>query len=293
MMHGLHTAIVMPFSNNTIDYQNLEKILDFQYQSGVDGVVLHGTTGEAPAISHHEFIESSHFVLKNWGKKLKITIGVSQNSTDDVLKKQDSLKDTPYAFLVTPPSYSKPSQEGIFQHFQKVACNTSAPIVVYNVPGRTISDVLPSTLKRIVESCNNVIAIKDATGSFSRFSEEQFALKDLNREFSFLTGDDGTALHFLLSGGNGIISVLSNFMPKDVLKMIDLAKKGMRNEAFALHFKFFDMINLLFAESNPMPVKYVMHKMGFCNLEYRLPMCEPSGNLMEKIDSELKKLSLV
>jgi 4-hydroxy-tetrahydrodipicolinate synthase len=293
MIKGLHTAIIMPFANGKIDYKKLEDIILFQYNNGVDGIILHGTTGEAPTVTHEEFVESTNIILENWSQKLHITVGISQNSTADVLKKQDSLKKQPHAFLVTPPSYSKPTQEGIFLHFDALAKNTTTPIIVYNVPGRTISDVLPDTLKRIVDSCSNVIGIKDATGSFPRFSEEQFALKDSRRNFSFLTGDDGTSIHFLLSGGNGIVSVVSNILPETVKKMINLVENNQRQEAFEVYFGIFNLIRLLFVESNPIPVKYAMYKMGFCNLEYRLPMCKPNKNLMQDIDVELKKLNLI
>jgi 4-hydroxy-tetrahydrodipicolinate synthase len=293
MIKGLHTAIIMPFTSGKIDYKKLEDIISFQRNNGVDGVILHGTTGEAPTITHEEFVESSNIVLENWSQKLHITIGISQNSTADVLKKQDSLKKKPHAFLVTPPSYSKPTQEGIFQHFEALSKNTTTPIIVYNVPGRTISDVMPNTLKRIVDNCQNVVGIKDATGSFPRFSEEQFALKDCGRNFSFLTGDDGTSIHFLLSGGHGIISVVSNILPETVKKMVNLIENNQKQEAFEVYFRIFNLIRLLFVESNPIPVKYAMYKMGFCNLEYRLPMCIPSKDLMQEIDTELKKLNLI
>lgn len=292
MMLGLHTAIIMPFKKDKIDYNSLDKIISFQCQNGADGIILHGTTGEAPTITMEEFINSSHYVLEKWSQKLKITIGISQNSTADVLIKQNALKLRPYAFLVTPPSYSKPTQEGIFRHFDAVSKNTDIPIVVYNVPSRTVTDVLPETLKRIVDNSQNVIAIKDATGNFIRFSQEQFALQN-NKNFTFLTGDDGTSIHFLLSGGHGIISVISNILPNLVKKIIELINQSRREEAFDIYFKMFNLINLLFVETNPVPVKYVMHKMGFCNLEYRLPMCEPSAKLMHEIDAELKKLNIV
>ncbi|MDA0617494.1 MAG: 4-hydroxy-tetrahydrodipicolinate synthase [Proteobacteria bacterium] len=292
MTGGLYTAIITPFSNGKIDYHQLDKIIAFQHENGADGIVLHGTTGEAPTITFDEFVESSHYVLEKWASKLKIIIGISQNSTADILQKQNALKLQPYAFLVTPPSYSKPTQEGIYRHFEAVAKNTSVPIIVYNVPGRTVADVLPETLQRIVETLPNIIAIKDATGSFVRFSQEQFAMKS-HKFFFFLTGDDGTSLHFLLSGGHGIVSVVSNIVPSSVKKMITLAQANKKDEAFAVYFEMFNLINLLFVESNPMPVKYAMHKMGLCELEYRLPMCKPSSKLMQEIDAELKKLNII
>ncbi len=289
---GLYTAIITPFSNGKINCVHLDKIISFQYENGADGIILHGTTGEAPTITFDEFVESSHYVLEKWTDKLKVIIGISQNSTADILQKQDALKLQPYAFLVTPPAYSKPTQEGIYRHFEAVAKNTSVPIIVYNVPGRTVSDVMPETLQRIVENLPNIVAIKDATGSFIRFSQEQFALQQ-HQNFSFLTGDDGTSLHFLLSGGHGVVSVVSNIIPKAVKKMIILAQENKRSEAFEVYFKIHHLINLLFVEANPMPVKYAMYKMGLCDLEYRLPMCEPSLKLTQEIDAELKKLDII
>lgn len=292
MIENLHTAIIMPFKNDEIDYKSLDKILDFQHKNGVDGIVLHGTTGEAPTISDEEFVKSSNYVLDNWKKKFHITIGISANATSDVLKKQNMLNNLPDAFLVTPPAYSKPTQTGIFKHFEEIAKNTSVPIILYNVPGRTISDLLPQTIVKLLENYKNIVAIKDATGSFARFADEQYTLKNF-QNFSFLTGDDGTTPHFLLSGGNGVISVVSNIMPKEFANIVKLAKNGNVTDALSIHFKLYNLIRLLFVESNPIPVKYIMYKMGFCELNYRLPMCEPSANLMEEIDMELKKLNLI
>ena len=289
----LHTAIIMPFKNGKIDYISLEKIIEFQHKNGVDGIVLHGTTGEAPTITHSEFVESSHIVLEKWKKKMQITIGISQGSTADVIEKQNSLKIQPHFFLVTPPAYSKPSQEGIFQHFQAISKNSQVPIIVYNVPGRTISDIQPQTLLRIATEFQNVVAIKDATGSFSRFSEEQFAFHKFNRPFKFFTGDDQTMPHFLLSGGNGVISVVSNIFPKETKQLLQYCETFELKHLMEGYFKLFNLIRLLFKESNPMPVKYIMHKIGFCELEYRLPMCKPSNNLMAEIDEELIKIGLI
>jgi 4-hydroxy-tetrahydrodipicolinate synthase len=292
-MSEVHTALIMPFKNGKIDYANLEKLISFQHENGVDGIILHGTTGEAPTITHEEFVESSHQVLEKWKGKLHITIGISQGSTAEVLHKQNSLKIQPNFFLVTPPAYSKPSQEGIFRHFQAISQNSKTPIILYNVPGRTISDVQPQTLLRIASSCKNVVAIKDATGSFTRFSDQQFALRDFPREFKFFTGDDQTTPHFLLSGGNGVVSVVSNIIPSEFKEIVELAGNGHLAECMPKYLKYFNLIRLLFVESSPMPVKYVMHKMGFCELEFRLPMCEPSSNLMNEIDAELVKLGLI
>lgn len=282
----------MPFANGKIDYTSLEKLIDFQYKNGVDGIVLHGTTGEAPMMTQNEFVESCEFVLKNWKEKFNITIGVGKISTAEVLKTIESLKTKPHNLLVTPPAYLKPTQEGIFQHFESIAKNTELPIILYNVPGRTVSDILPKTIVKLVEKFNNIVGIKDATGSFARMSEEQFELRNLQHSFSFLTGDDQTTPHFILSGGDGVISVVSNCMPKETVQMVKLLREGKRNEAFAMYFKMFNLIRLLFAEGNPIPIKYVMHKMGFCNLEYRLPMCRPSENLTQEIECELNILEL-
>ena len=294
---GTHTALVMPFKNGKIDYENLEKLIDFQHKNGVDGIILHGTTGEAPTVLDEEFVESSDFVLKNWANKMSITIGVSKISTAEVLKTIDSIKTKPHAFLITPPAYVKPTQDGIFYHFEAIANHTNTPIILYNVPGRTISDILPKTMLKLVEKFEHIVGMKDATGSLSRMSEEQFALWNvkhgLKRNFAMLTGDDQTTPHFVLSGGDGVISVVSNCLPGETSQMVKLLRDGKRSEAFEIYFKMFNLIRLLFVEANPMPIKYVMHKMGFCNLEYRLPMCRPSEVLLKEIDDELKILGLV
>ncbi|MFT4968136.1 MAG: 4-hydroxy-tetrahydrodipicolinate synthase [Candidatus Deianiraeaceae bacterium] len=294
MITGVHTAIIMPFSSGKIDYDKLDQILTFQNNNGIDGIVLHGTTGESPTIMHEEFIESTNYVVKNWAERLHITVGVSNNSTDVVLKNCDRLTLQPHAFLVTPPSYSKPTQEGVFQHFKAIAQNTQVPIIAYNVPARTASDILPDTLLRMADELPNIVAIKDATSSFARLAQEQYLLRNIKRDFSLLTGDDITALHFLLSGGNGIISVVSNIVPAIVLKMLNLSSHGSNvKEAYDVYFQIYNLINLLFIESNPMPVKYAMYRMGLCKLEYRLPMCDPSKELMYNIDKELERLHLI
>ncbi len=289
----LHTAIIMPFKDGKIDYTNLDRIIEFQYKNDIDGIILHGTTGESPTITHEEFIQSSEVVLQKWKGKLLITIGISQNSTSDVLLKQNSLKIQPDFFLVTPPSYSKPSQEGIFQHFKVIAHNSKVPILIYNVPSRTVADIQPQTLLRIASELPNIAGMKDATGSFARFSEEQYTFKNFRKPFLFLTGDDQTTPHFLMSGGHGVISVLSNIIPKEVKIICNLSATQSVILAFEHYMPFFNLIRLLFTESNPMPVKYVMYKMGFCELEYRLPMCTPSVELMKEIDEELLILGLI
>jgi 4-hydroxy-tetrahydrodipicolinate synthase len=283
----------MPFKNGEIDYESLEKIIDFQHKNGVDGIILHGTTGEAPAIKREEFIESSELILKNWATKLNITIGVSKLATDDVLQTIDLLKTKPHNFLITPPAYSKPTQDGIFYHFEAIAKHTNVPIVLYNVPGRTISDIMPKTLEKLVNQFANIVGIKDATGSLARMSEEQFVLRNTQRNFAMLTGDDQTTPHFILSGGDGVISVISNCLPKEMVQMVKFLREGKKQEAFKIYFKMFNLIRLIFVESNPIPIKYVMHKMGYCELEYRLPMCKPSASLMAEIDNELKVLNLL
>ncbi len=289
----VHTAIIMPFKDGKIDYTNLEKLISFQYENGVDGVILHGTTGEAPTVTHEEFVESAHRVLKNWKGKIQITIGISQGSTAEVLVKQNALEVQPDFFLVTPPAYSKPSQEGIFRHFQTISTNSKTPIILYNVPGRTIADVQPQTLLRIATECKNIVAIKDATGSFARLSDEQFAFRNFSSSFKFFTGDDQTTPHFVLSGGNGVVSVVSNIIPREFKTIVSLAESGDLKECMAKYLKYFNLIRLLFVESNPMPIKYAMHKLGFCELEYRLPICEPSATLMQEIDDELTNLGLL
>ncbi len=289
----LHTALVMPFKDGKIDYTNLDKLISFQHENGVDGIVLHGTTGEAPAVTHEEFVESSHRILEKWKGKLQITIGISQGSTADVLHKQNSLQIQPDFFLVTPPAYSKPTQEGIFRHFEAISKNSKTPIILYNVPGRTIADVQPHTLLRIASACKNIVAIKDATGSFARFSDQQFAFHNFESPFKFFTGDDQTTPHFILSGGNGVVSVVSNIIPREFKEIVELAGKGNLKDCMTKYMPYFNLIRLIFVESNPIPAKYVMHKMGFCELEYRLPMCEPSASLMKEIDAELANLGLV
>lgn len=292
-LSGVHTALIMPFKDNKIDYHQLEKLVEFQYQNSIDGIVVHGTTGEAPTMTDSEFVESCNFILQNWQKKLHITIGVSKNSTADVLRKIDLLQHAPDALLITPPAYSKPTQEGILRHFEAICKHTKIPVILYNVPGRTVSDIMPQTFANLVSGFDNIVAIKDATGSLARMSEEQYVLRNIKRPFAMITGDDQITPHFMLSGGDGVISVISNCLPRETKQMVTLLLACEKEKAYAIYFKMFNLIRLLFVESNPIPIKYIMYKMGFCDLEYRLPMCQPSTSLMADIDVELKVLNLI
>ena len=287
IFRGVGVALVTPFTaSRSIDYLALEKLINHVIDGGVDFLVSLGTTGETPTLSTDEKIEILEFTKKINNKRLPLVCGIGSYNTLEVIESfaKYPLQDVD-AILSVSPFYSKPSQEGIYQHFKALSEASPLPIIAYNVPGRTGVNMQPATIVRIANDCEKVIAIKDACGSVAQNME---VIKNAPSSFVVLSGDDDLVLPQIACGVQGVISVAANCFTKEFCQMTHFALAGMFDEARAIHFKMLDGINLLFADGNPSGVKYILSKMNICENAFRLPIVGVNKNVEEKIDSYLK-----
>lgn len=287
---GVFTALITPFKNGAIDYQSLEKLVQFQIQNGVDGFVINGTTAESPNLSHQEIAELFKKV-KSWAPKSVLIMGTGSNSTaktiEDTKKASELGAD---AVLVVVPYYNKPPQRGLEQHFRAIAQSTKLPVILYNVPGRTITSLEPETVKHIAAE-KNVVGIKEATG---KIDLAQQIIQLCGKNFVMLSGDDGTYVEFLGAGGHGVISVASHILPRQFADWTKWVKEGQLEKARAEIKKYARLIDLLFVEANPIPVKKACQLMGLIETaELRLPLVELESKHTEALKEEMKKIGLL
>jgi 4-hydroxy-tetrahydrodipicolinate synthase len=284
-----YTAIVTPFKNNKIDEKSLEKIVEFQIKNGVSGIVPCGTTGESPTLSHEEHNLVIELCVKIAKKRIKIMAGTGSNSTDEaVMMTKHAKKVGADSCLVVAPYYNKPVPEGVYQHY-KALDKCGIPIYVYNVPGRSVINISDENLARIAE-LKNIVGLKDATGDLARVATLRLLIK---KKFSYLSGEDVTAVGFNAMGGNGVISVTSNIAPKMVSDLQKATQKGDYKTALKLQDKLTALHDVMFCETNPIPVKYAASLLGLCSPETRLPLVTPSAAAKAKIAKEMKKLGLI
>jgi 4-hydroxy-tetrahydrodipicolinate synthase len=286
IFRGVGVALVTPFTaTKAIDYSALENIINHTITNGVDFLVCLGTTGESPTISDTEKKEVLSFTKKINAKRVPLVFGIGGFNTQEVIDSftKYDLTDVD-AILCVSPYYSKPSQEGIYQHFVAINGACPVPVIAYNVPGRTGANMHASTIVRIANDCENVIAIKDACGNIAQNME---VISNAPSGFVVLSGDDDLVLPQIAIGVQGVISVAANCYTKDFCTMTHLALAGNIDEARVIHYKLLNKINLLFADGNPPGVKYVLHKMGICANECRLPVVPVSAAVAAQIDEAI------
>jgi 4-hydroxy-tetrahydrodipicolinate synthase len=274
MFRGTFTALVTPFRNGAIDGAALEKLIEGQIASGITGIVAVGTTGESPTLSHDEREHVVRLAVTGSKKSCVVLAGTGSNAT------HHAVADTKMAeklgadgALLVAPYYNKPSQEGLFRHFQAIARETMLPIMLYNIPGRCGVDILPDTVIRLARECRNIVSIKEASGSVERVSELRGRLPD---EFTILSGDDSLTLPFMAVGAAGVVSVASNLFPAEVCALVRAYESGDVKSAAKLHRRLFPLFKDLFIEPNPVPIKTVLGWRGAMSGEVRLPLCEMS-----------------
>ncbi|MCM8537613.1 MAG: 4-hydroxy-tetrahydrodipicolinate synthase [Lentisphaeraceae bacterium] len=286
---GVHTAIITPFKNNAVDYASLEKLIEMQIEGGVDGIVAVGTTGESPTLTVHEHGEVIKFIIKQVANRCKVIAGTGGNSTDEAIELTvEAFKNGADGSLQVTPYYNKPTQEGLFQHFTAISnAAPELPMVLYNVPGRSATEIAIDTVARLSEN-PNIPVIKEAGGSVDRVSQLQ-AVCDI----TILSGDDALTLPMMSVGAKGVISVISNIMPKEMVKLVQLANEMNLKEAAALHRKLYPLMNDLFIESNPIPVKTLLSEMGYCADEFKLPMTNISAANLATLKESATKAGLV
>ncbi|MEL6184272.1 MAG: 4-hydroxy-tetrahydrodipicolinate synthase [Myxococcota bacterium] len=271
-LHGALSAIVTPFdAHGDLDLKALSRLVEVQLERGIDGLVACGTTGETPTLDADEQEKVIRTVVEVVAGRVPVIAGTGSNDTRaSVRNTAKASKWGVDAALVVCPYYNKPTQEGLFRHFTAVARDGGLPVVAYNVPGRTVSDLLPETLGRLVED-KAVVAIKDATANMIRTTEIVAALP-ANADFALLSGDDFTILPFVACGGQGVISVVSNICPGDTARLVRLAAAGQYEEARPLHGRIVALSRALFCSSNPIPLKAALEMGGWCQQVTRLPL---------------------
>ena len=290
MFKGSITALVTPFNGDNLDENAYEKIIDFQISNGTHGIVPCGTTGESPTISHDEHKRLIEIAVKSTGGKIPVIAGTGSNSTDEAVemtKFAESAKAD--AALVVTPYYNKPTQEGLYQHYKKINDNCGIPIIIYNIPGRSVVDMSVDTMARLFE-LKNIIGVKDATGDLERATQQK---EKMGKEFIMLSGNDENVYDFNARGGVGCISVSANVAPKLCSDFQNLSLDGKKEESKKLFDKLLPLHDVMFVESNPTPAKYSLSLLGMMQEDVRLPLVTAEKSSKDKIEAVLKSLSLI
>ena len=290
VLQGCGTALVTPFTaDGAVDYEAYARMVDRQVAGGVDFLVPLATTGETPTLSAGEKT-AIYQVVKEHAKGLPLMPGVGVNSLPDTLANIRLLEPLGAdALLVVVPYYNKPTQQGQYEYFKAVAAETSLPVIIYNVPGRTGANMLPDTVIRLANDVPNIRGIKEASGNYDQVSE---ILRRAPKDFTVLSGDDDMTLAFMATGALGVISVASNIAPKEVSQMVAAMQQGRLEEARALHHRLFPLFKACFVESNPIPAKAALAQLGVIGETVRLPLATASDAtkaLMQKVLGELWK----
>ena len=271
---GCVTALVTPFKGARVDLAGLRANVRFQLKNRVSGLLVNGSTGEAPNLSEAEWERNLAAVVAEVNGRVKVIAGAGTNSTAKSIKQaKRAAKLSADALLVVAPYYNKPTQEGLCRHFRAIAEAVELPIIVYNIPPRSVVNILPATVERMAKDCRNIVAVKEASGSLDQSSE---IIQRCGNRVTVLSGDDSLTLPILAVGGKGVISVVSNIAPLDVSKMIDYYMSGKVELAAGMHRKLFPLVKAMFIETNPTPVKAAMGMLNMAAGEPRLPLVPPT-----------------
>lgn len=290
MFKGSITALVTPFKNGNLDVESYENFVEFQILQGSAGIVPGGTTGESPTLEYFEHKKIIDIAVKISKGRVPVIAGTGSNSTKEAIELTKYAENAKAdAALVVTPYYNKPTQEGLYQHYKAINDSCGIPIIIYNIPGRCVIDMSVDTMSRLYE-LKNIIGVKDATGDLNRVDAH---LKAMGKDFLMLTGNDENAHEFNKRGGSGCISVSANVAPNLCSKFQKLSLSGNFNEAKKIFDQLFDLHNILFVESNPVPAKYSLSLMKLMNDEVRLPLVTASEISKEKIRKVLEQLSII
>ncbi|MDR0485312.1 MAG: 4-hydroxy-tetrahydrodipicolinate synthase [Elusimicrobiota bacterium] len=290
MFSGVWTALITPLKKDKVDYEALAKLIDYQYKSGIDGIVPCGSTGESSTLSHEEHKAVIEFCVKEAKGKMRVLAGSGSNSTKEAIYLTEFAKNVGCdGALLISPYYNKPTQEGLYLHFKEIADKVNIPIVLYNIAGRTSINIEPETIARLIKDCPNIIGVKEASGSLDQMSR----IKSLAPRIELISGDDALTLPLMAIGGVGIISVLSNIIPAEIVSLVKAFNSGDIKEAIRIHYKTLPLVKAMFLETNPIPVKTAASMMGLCALEFRLPMCPLSAQNKNKVEIALKDFGLL
>ena len=291
MLRGSITALITPFADGAVDEKSFSALVDWQIKEGTHGLVPVGTTGESPTVTHEEHRRVIEICVDVTDRRVPVIAGAGSNSTDEAVSLTRFAEDVGAdAILSVVPYYNKPTQEGLFQHFSAVAKATSLPILLYSVPGRTVTDLTVDTIARLRDAHANIVGVKDATASMERVSMQR---SKLGPEFILLSGEDITSLGFNAHGGQGCISVTSNVAPKLCSQFQNACQQGNYVAALMLQDKLVHLHKNLFLENNPGGVKYAASKLGLCRNEFRLPIVPISEANEKAIDFALSHAGLL
>ena len=279
---GTGVALITPFKSDlSVDHQALAAVVEFNITNGVDYLVISGTTGESATITAKEKKEITATVIQANNGRVPLVIGIGGNNTKAVVEELQSTDLSPFAAILSvAPYYNKPTQEGFYQHFKAIAEASSKPIILYNVPGRTAKNVEPSTVLRLANDFESIVAVKEAGNNRDQYLE---LIKNKPTDFLVISGDDDLVLGVTLAGGSGVISVIGQAFPKEFSKMIQLGLEGNAEDALQLEARLMPIINLIFEENNPAGIKSVLKTKGYCKDIVRLPLVPASQALQTKI----------
>jgi 4-hydroxy-tetrahydrodipicolinate synthase len=290
MFKGSMVAIITPFKNGKVDEKAFGDLIEFHIKNGTDAIVPCGTTGESATLSHEEHHRVVQLTVEAVNRRIPVVAGAGSNSTEETLELMSFARKAGAdgALLIT-PYYNKPTQEGLYRHFKLAAESVEIPIILYNVPGRTSVNMLPTTVARLRE-IRNIVGIKEASGDLKQVSE---VIRLCGRDFGVFSGDDFTNLPVLAIGGIGSISVTANVAPADCAALFDAFFSGKQDEALRLHYKLEPLHTAMFLETNPIPVKTALALMGKVVEEFRLPLCPLADVNKEKLRKALKDYGLI
>ena len=286
MFRGVYTAIVTPFNEDeSVDEDALRNLIDYNLDNGVTGIVPCGTTGESPTLSHSEHDRVIGLTVQHVNGRAPVIGGTGSNSTREAIRLTQHAESVGVdAVLLVNPYYNKPTQEGLYRHFKAIADSVNIPCIVYNIKGRTAVNVETETLLRLINDCDNIVGVKEASGDMNQIRD---VINQRSDGFSVLSGDDNITFDLIKAGGDGVISVASNFIPDK------MSLAGNFEEAETLNQQLMPLFEAEFVETNPIPIKYMLSVKGMCQEVYRLPMCELRPHSKEKVSAVLTDLGLI
>lgn len=290
MFNGALSAIITPLRDGEIDEPALRDLIEWQIQNGVDGIVPCGSTGESATLSHPEHEQVIKIAVEQSRKRVPVIAGTGSNSTAEAIRLTSFAREVGAdGALLVSPYYNRPTQDGIVRHYRAIAQSVSLPLIIYNIPSRTGSMILPETLAQLAD-VPNIVGVKEASGSMDQASDIR---RLCGERLTILSGDDSLTLPLSALGAKGVVSVISNVMPRETHELAAAALSGDMTRARELHYKMLPLVRALFLETNPIPVKYAVSLMGKCTAEMRMPLTTMSPGPAEKLRGVMKELRLI
>jgi 4-hydroxy-tetrahydrodipicolinate synthase len=290
MFNGAFSALITPFRDGAVDVAAMREIIEWQIQSGVDGLVACGSTGESATLSHAEHEQVIRIVVEQARRRVPVLAGTGSNSTAEAIRLTAFAREVRAdGALMISPYYNKPTQEGIYKHYKMVGASVDLPLIVYNIPGRTASNILPETFARMCD-IKQVVGIKEASGSMDQISD---ILKLCGDRLTILSGDDSATLPLMAIGAKGVIATITNVMPREMHELAAAGLAGDFERAREIHFKMLPLMRALFLETNPIPVKQACALMGKCSNEVRMPLTPMSPAPADRLRGVMKELRLI